>query len=51
MILRTAHDSKAHYIVTGEEYLLSLKSHGLIKILTVTQVLDLLKTNKKTDDP
>jgi putative PIN family toxin of toxin-antitoxin system len=43
MILRTAHDGKARYIVTGDDHLLSLKEYKRVKILTVSEVLELLK--------
>ncbi len=43
MILRTVHDGKARYIVTGDDHLLSLKEYRRTKILTVSEVLELLK--------
>jgi len=43
IILRTAHDGKARYIVTGDNHLLSLKRYGRAKILTVTEALEVLK--------
>ncbi|MCP8317729.1 MAG: putative toxin-antitoxin system toxin component, PIN family [archaeon] len=42
-ILRTAHDGKADYIVSGDEHLLSLKEFRGIKIVTVSEMLELLK--------
>jgi putative PIN family toxin of toxin-antitoxin system len=43
VILRTAHDGKAHYIVTGDDHLLSLKKYGRVKILAVGEALELAK--------
>jgi len=43
IILRTAYDGKARYVVTGDEHLLSLKEYRRVKILTVGEVLELLK--------
>lgn len=42
-ILRTAHDGKADYIISGDEHLLSLKEFRGIKIVTVSEMLELLK--------
>jgi len=47
MILRTAYDGKADYIVSGDEHLLSLKEFRGIKILTIKEMLDLLKLWQK----
>lgn len=43
IILRTACDGKARYVVTGDQHLLSLKEYGRVKILTVSEALELLK--------
>jgi putative PIN family toxin of toxin-antitoxin system len=50
MILRTAHDGKAKYIVTGDDHLLSLRKYGRIKILTVSEALELLKESNDFQD-
>lgn len=42
IVLRTAHDGKADYIISGDRHLLSLKRFKKIKIVTVAQMLDLL---------
>ena len=42
IVLRTAHDGKAEYIVSGDRHLLSLKKFRKIKIVTVARMLDLL---------
>jgi len=42
VILRTAYDGKAGYIVSGDEHLLSLKEFREIKIVTVAEMLELL---------
>jgi putative PIN family toxin of toxin-antitoxin system len=47
MILRTAYDGKADYIVSGDEHLLSLKEFRGIKIITIKEMLDLLKLRQK----
>jgi putative PIN family toxin of toxin-antitoxin system len=44
IMLRTAHDGKADYIVSGDKHLLSLQKFGKIKIVGVAQMLDLLKS-------
>jgi putative PIN family toxin of toxin-antitoxin system len=44
IVLRTAHDGKADYIVSGDKHLLSLRKFGEIEIVAVTQMLDLLKS-------
>ncbi|MFN4133535.1 MAG: putative toxin-antitoxin system toxin component, PIN family [Candidatus Hadarchaeales archaeon] len=43
MVLRTANDGEAEYIVSGDRHLLSLKEFRRIKIVTVDQMLDILK--------
>jgi len=43
IILRTAHDGKADYIVSGDKHLLSLKEFREIKIVSVDEMLKLLK--------
>ena len=42
IILRTAYDGKADYIVSGDRHLLALKEFKGIKILTVDEMLKLL---------
>ena len=42
ILLRTAHDGKANYIVSGDRHLLSLKKFRKIEIVTVAQMLELL---------
>jgi len=41
--LRTACDGEANYIVSGDEHLLSLKEFKGIKIVTVSEMLQLMK--------
>jgi len=43
IILRTAHDSRADYVVSGDEHLLALKEFRGIRIVTVSEMLELLK--------
>lgn len=43
IVLRTAYDGKAEYIVTGDKHLLSLEEFRKIKIVTVNQMLDMLE--------
>jgi len=43
IILRTAYDGKARYLVTGDEHLLSLKQYRRVKILTISEALEMLK--------
>ncbi|MCW4047224.1 MAG: putative toxin-antitoxin system toxin component, PIN family [Candidatus Bathyarchaeota archaeon] len=45
-ILRTAFDGKADCIVSGDKHLLALKEFRGIKILTVDEMLSLLKEEK-----
>jgi putative PIN family toxin of toxin-antitoxin system len=42
-ILRTAYDSKADYIVSGDKHLLSLQEFKGIRIVTVEEMLKILK--------
>jgi len=42
VVLGTAYDGKAKFIVSGDKHLLSLKGFRKIKIVTVAQVLDVL---------
>lgn len=42
IILRTAHDSSADYVVSGDEHLLTLKEFRGIRIVTVSEMLGLL---------
>lgn len=43
IVIETAHNSKAKYIVTGDSHLLKLKRFRKIRIVTVDQALRLLK--------
>jgi len=43
IILRTAHDSRADYVVSGDEHLLALKEFRGIRIVTVSEMIELLK--------
>lgn len=43
IVLRTAYDGKAEYIVTGDKHLLALKKFREIKIITVSEMLELLQ--------
>jgi putative PIN family toxin of toxin-antitoxin system len=43
VILRTAYDGKANYIISGDEHSLSLKDFKGIKIVTVNEMLELVK--------
>jgi len=43
IVLRTAHDGKAEYIVTGDKRLLGLREFKEVKIVTVNKMLDILK--------
>jgi putative PIN family toxin of toxin-antitoxin system len=42
MVLSTAHEGKATYIVSGDGHLLNLKRFGGIRIVTVNEMLQLL---------
>jgi putative PIN family toxin of toxin-antitoxin system len=42
-ILRTAYDGKADYIVSGDDHLLAIKRFREIKIVTVSEMLEILK--------
>jgi putative PIN family toxin of toxin-antitoxin system len=46
VVLRTAFDGKADYIVSGDRHLLSLVTFRGIRILTVNEMLTLLKEEK-----
>jgi len=43
IVLKTAHDGKAEYIVSGDKHLLSLKEFRKVRIVTVNQMLDIIK--------
>ena len=43
VVLRTAYDAKAEYIVSGDRHLLLLEEFRKIKIVTVNQMLDNIK--------
>ncbi len=44
IIVRTAYDGKADYIVSGDRHLLALKEFRGIKILTVNEMLNILNS-------
>lgn len=46
VVLRTAHDGRADYIVSRDKHLLSLKEFRGIKIVTVSRMLEILGTGK-----
>lgn len=46
VVVRTAFDGKADYIVSGDKHLLSLGAFRKIRILTVEEMLTLLKEEK-----
>lgn len=46
VVLRTAHDGRADYILSGDKHLLSLKEFRGIKIVTVSRMLEILGTGK-----
>jgi len=43
IIFRTAYDSRADYIVSGDEHILALNEFRGIRIVTVNEMLELLK--------
>jgi putative PIN family toxin of toxin-antitoxin system len=45
MVLETAYDGKADFIVSGDDHLLSLKSFRGISIISVKEMLDYLEKN------
>jgi uncharacterized protein len=45
VILRTAYDAKATFIVSGDKHLLSLGEFKGIRIVTINEMLQLLETN------
>jgi len=45
-VLRVAYDGKAEYIVSGDRHLLSLGQFRRIKIVTVSQMLDILESTE-----
>jgi putative PIN family toxin of toxin-antitoxin system len=47
VVLRTAHDGRAEYIVSGDMHLLSLKKFKGAKIVTVSQMLNILRKTKR----
>ncbi len=47
IVLNTAYNGKADYIVTGDRHLLSLKEFKNIKIVNVAQMLEILKQEKR----
>ena len=46
IIVQTAHDSKANYIVSGDRHLLTLKEFKGIRILTVDEMINILNGSK-----
>jgi putative PIN family toxin of toxin-antitoxin system len=46
MVLETAHEGNARYVVTGDKHLLRLKEYRGIEMVTVRQMLELLKKVK-----
>lgn len=44
IIVRAAYDGKADYIVSGDRHLLALKEYKGIKILTIDEMLNVLKS-------
>ena len=44
IIVRTAYDGKADYIVSGDRHLLALKEFKGIKILTIDEMLGVLNS-------
>jgi putative PIN family toxin of toxin-antitoxin system len=48
MVVRTAFDGKADYIVSGDKHLLSLSTYRGIRIVNVDEMLRLLKKEKAT---
>ena len=46
VVLRTAHDGRAEYIVSGDKHLLLLKKFRGAKIVTVSQMLNILRKAK-----
>jgi predicted nucleic acid-binding protein len=48
MVVRTAFDGKADYIVSGDKHMLSLSTYRGIRIVNVDEMLRLLKKEKAT---
>ncbi len=46
VILRTAYDAKATFIVSGDMHLLSIKKFGGIKIVTIDEMLRLIENDE-----
>jgi putative PIN family toxin of toxin-antitoxin system len=46
-VLRTAYAGKARYIVTGDRHLLDLKSFRRIRIVTVDEMLEILRSDNR----
>lgn len=42
VVLRTAYDGRAEFIVSGDRHMLSLEEYRRIKIVTVAQMLDII---------
>jgi putative PIN family toxin of toxin-antitoxin system len=50
VVLNTAYNGKADYIVTGDRHLLSLKEFKMTKIVKVTQLLESLRTAEEVGE-
>lgn len=50
IILRTAHDSRADYVASGNEHLLAIREFRGIRILTVNEMLNLLEEERRQKD-
>jgi putative PIN family toxin of toxin-antitoxin system len=50
VVLNTAYNGKADYIVTGDRHLLSLKEFKMTKIVKVTQLLESLRTAEEVSE-
>ena len=48
VVLNTAYSGKAKYIISGDRHLLALKEFKGIKIVTVNEMLKLLKQKRVT---
>ena len=46
IILRTCYDSRARYVVSGDSHLLALRNYRGIKIVTIDEMLEILKARK-----
>ena len=46
VVLRTCHDGKARYVVSGDRHLLALRKFGRIRIVSVNEMLKILKARR-----